>query len=82
MTLDNALRALKNTPDNGFESRMRAGLAARKAGLDLDDWAAWMVKHGHAIDLVELERKWWLFGLVSDHAFRCLFLMPEFAEAA
>lgn len=79
-TRDQALKALRATPAGDYESRMRAGLAAQKSGLDLVDWVTWLEGHGHVIDRDALSRLWWLFSLVSTRAMRGLFLC--FQEAA
>lgn len=81
-TRDQALKALRSTPDGDYETRMRAGLAAQKAGLDFLDWLQWLESHGHEADVEALGRAWYLFQFVSARAMRSLFLAPWFLEVA
>jgi hypothetical protein len=81
-TRDHALKALHSSPNGDYEIRMRTGLAAQKAGLDVLDWLQWLESHGHKADRQALSRTWYLFGFVSARALRNLFLTPWFREAA
>lgn len=81
-TRDQALKALRSTPCGDYESQMRTGLAAQKAGLDFMDWLQWYQSHGHQPDREALNRQWYLFGFVSARAMRGLFLIPSYQEAA
>jgi hypothetical protein len=72
-TRDQALKALRSTPDGDYETRTRVGLVSHKAGLDLEDWARWLESHGHEVDRADLSRKWYLFSLVGANAMRALF---------
>ena len=79
---DQALKALRASPDGDYEMRMRTGLAAQKAGLDFIDWLQWLQSHGHKADREALSRTWYLFQFVSTQALRSLFLTTWFLEAA
>jgi hypothetical protein len=79
-TREQALRVLANSPSGDYESRMRAGLAANKAGLDFLDWVQWLESVGHKVDTEALARTWYLFQFVSTRAMRNLF--PVFFEEA
>jgi hypothetical protein len=81
-TRDQALKALRSSPDGDYEIRMRTGLAAQKAGLDVLDWLQWLESHGHSPDRESLCRAWYLFQFVSARAMRSLFLTPWFLEVA
>lgn len=81
-TRDQALKALHSDPGGNHEARMRAGLAAQKAGLDFLDWVQWLESHGHSVDRQDLSRRWHLFQFVSARAVRFLFLATWIREAA
>ncbi|MCA8435350.1 hypothetical protein [Burkholderia seminalis] len=81
-TRDQALKTLHATPAGDYEARMRAGLAAQKAGLDFLDWVQWLESHGHPVDREVLDRLWYLFQFVSARAMRILFLTTLIREAA
>jgi hypothetical protein len=81
-TLDRARKALHATPDGDYETRMRTGLVAQRAGLDVLDWLQWIESHGHTPDREALGRLWYLFQFVSTQALCSLFLTSWFLEAA